>query len=117
MNHSQPQVYEKWLIHCSFYLVMPKYRIGNCQSGSWKKPQKIEQPVIRDDGLFGPDADFQSCESDEIVVGGGGECMDPARHFIHDSRPYMNGWSINCFGVPGSSDLPAKAYAICLRKQ
>lgn len=94
----------------------PIGEILTCQSGSWRKPQRIEQPTIRDDGAFGPDDDFQTCNSDEIVVGGGGECMDPGRHFIHHSRPSGNGWYVNCYGVPGASDLPAKAFAICLKK-
>jgi hypothetical protein len=92
-----------------------------CQSGVFKKPQKIEQPTIRDDGLFGSDseADIQNCASDEIVIAGGGECMDPSTHFIHYSAPTSDGlgWAVNCYGLSGYPDEPAKAYAICLKKQ
>jgi len=79
----------------------------------------INQPTIRNDGLYGPDDDTQYCNSNEIVVGGGGECMDPGTHFIHYSAPTADGlgWSVNCFGLPGYADEPAKAYAICLKKQ
>ena len=79
---------------------------GSCQSGTWEKPQKIEQPTIRY-GSWGsivnasgePDASSVTCASDEIVVGGGGACYDPGRAWIHTSMPDgNNGWVVNCFG-------------------
>ena len=89
--------------------------ILNCSSGTWKAAYS---PIItkRDDGAWGVDADIQSCNSDEVVIAGGGDCQDPAHHFIHNSSPNGNGWGVNCFALPGYTDLPAHAYAICLKK-
>lgn len=51
-----------------------------------------------------------------IVIVGGGECQDPAHHFIHYSGPSGNGWSVNCFYTdPQYRDLPAEAHALCLK--
>lgn len=90
----------------------------------WEKSFKVNQPTVRDDGLFGPDVDFQSCAPDEIVIGGGGSCFEPDRAWIHDSVPdtVNNGWWVNCFGRnmtvwATAQDSRAKAFAICLKKQ
>lgn len=89
--------------------------ILNCSSGVWISTYK-PNIVVRDDGQWGVDADTQYCNSDEVVISGGGDCQDPSRHFIHASFPSGNGWSVNCFAIPGASDAPAHAYAICLKK-
>lgn len=87
----------------------------NCSSGTWKAAYN---PIItvRDDGQWGSDADWQYCNSDEVVIAGGGDCQDPAHHFIHASSPSGNGWVVNCFALPNYTDLPAHAFAICLKK-
>ena len=96
--------------------------IFSCQSDGdgadkiWKRPIEIPTVILRDDGLWGDDADYQLCNSDEVVVGGGGECMEPTTHFLHSSQPSSNGWVTNCFGMPGYPDLPSKTYAICMPK-
>jgi len=89
--------------------------ILNCSSGVWSSAFR---PIIttRDDGQWGSDADVQYCNNDEYVVGGGGNCQDPAHHFIHDSYPTGNGWFVNCMALPGYSDLPAHALATCMKK-
>ena len=88
----------------------------SCQSGKW---QRQYNPVVtlRDDGVWATNSDFQACNSDEVVVGGGGQCEEPARHFIHYSAPSNNGWSIDCFyTAPEYKDLGSRAYALCMKK-
>lgn len=52
-----------------------------------------------------------------LVIGGGAKCQNPGTHFIHYSAPSgNNGWSVNCFGLPGYADEPARTYAISLKK-
>ena len=103
---------------------------GSCQSGAFKKPQKIEQPTIRY-GTWGsivnafgqPDASSVTCASDEIVIAGGGACYDPGRAWVHTSMPDgNNGWVVNCFGRDTNTwsitqDSMAIAFAVCLKKQ
>ena len=88
----------------------------SCQSGKW---QRQYNPVVtlRDDGVWATNSDFQACNSDEVVVGGGGQCEDPSKHFIHYSAPSNNGWSIDCFyTAPEYKDLGSRAYALCMKK-
>ena len=88
----------------------------SCQSGKW---QRQYNPVVtlRDDGVWAANSDFQACNSDEVVVGGGGQCEEPARHFIHYSAPSNNGWSIDCFYTsPEYKDLGSRVYALCMKK-
>ncbi|MGC0155893.1 hypothetical protein ACPRNU_25865, partial [Chromobacterium vaccinii] len=86
-----------------------------CQSGRWTR-QIQNQITIRTHDGWGPDGDIQYCASDEVVTGGGGFCEEPSRHYIHDSYPIEQGWLINCYGVPGATDMRSRAYAICLKK-
>lgn len=57
-------------------------------------------------------ASFAPCMTDEIAVGGGGEC--PAPYFISRSRPPLSGpsdrWKIGC-----SSGAAEITYAVCLK--
>lgn len=88
----------------------------SCQSGKW---QRQYNPVVtlRDDGVWAANSDFQACNSDEVVVGGGGQCEDPAHHFIHYSAPSNNGWSIDCYYTsPEYKDLGSRVYALCMKK-
>ncbi|HHG9015815.1 TPA: hypothetical protein ACPYXD_005228, partial [Enterobacter hormaechei subsp. xiangfangensis] len=88
----------------------------SCQSGKW---QRQYNPVVtlRDDGVWAANSDFQACNSDEVVVGGGGQCEEPARHFIHYSAPSNNGWSIDCYYTsPEYKDLGSRVYALCMKK-
>lgn len=88
----------------------------SCQSGKW---QRQYNPVVtlRDDGVWAANSDFQACNSDEVVVGGGGQCEEPARHFIHYSAPLNNGWSIDCYYTsPEYKDLGSRVYALCMKK-
>ncbi|EPP7234713.1 hypothetical protein ACTOJ1_001692 [Shigella flexneri] len=88
----------------------------SCQSGKW---QRQYNPVVtlRDDGVWAANSDFQACNSDEVVVGGGGQCEDPAHHFIHYSAPSNNGWSIDCYYTsPEYKDLGSRTYALCMKK-
>ena len=85
----------------------------SCQSGKW---QRQYNPVVtlRDDGVWAANSDFQACNS---VVGGGGQCEEPARHFIHYSAPLNNGWSIDCYYTsPEYKDLGSRVYALCMKK-
>jgi hypothetical protein len=115
--------------------------ILSCQSGIWKKNQMIDKPIIRygdwgniPSAALEPDSSVAYCESDEIVIGGGGTCSSPEYAWIHDSKPIFrgdtlsettvainDGWYANCFGRSPNSwvidrDYPAKSYAICLKK-
>ena len=88
----------------------------SCQSGKW---QRQYNPVVtlRDDGVWATNTDFQACNSDEVVVGGGGQCEEPARHFIHYSAPSNNGWGIDCYYTsPEYKDLGSRVYALCMKK-
>ena len=106
----------------------------SCQSGVWKKNHKVDDPIRRagSAGNIYGDAGIAYCHNDEIVVGGGGFCTEPSRHYIHDSFPVSagewtpygvpyqaaaDGWYVNCVGVPGYADLAASAFAICMKKQ
>lgn len=121
------------------------YAQGNCQSGMWTKSYQVEQPVKRfgewgniRNGIGQPDASFVYCEADEIVISGAAQCFDPKRAWVHDSIPitagdiyessdvYLeftrDGWFANCYGRDTMSwsthlDSPARAVAICLKKQ
>lgn len=94
-----------------------------CQSGVWAKSFKLEEPRV----VYGPfgningDVGIAFCENEELVVGGGANCSDPARGYIHSSypvdTPQGQGWVANCFGVPGYPDPPAQAFAVCMKKQ
>jgi len=118
-RYLQPTSTETAGTACSSSGLMAKDSSGfilSCQSNQWKR-QFIPSVTIRDDGAFGSDVNTQLCNSDEVVIGGGGQCQDPSTHFIHYSAPSgNNGWSVNCFGLPGYADEPARAYAICLKK-
>lgn len=111
---------------------LPLTRRAPCQSGLWAKVYKVSTPTLRYGGWGNiisngyPDASFAACAADEIVVGGGGECSNPTRFWLHDSRPAnmnnIDGWYANCFGRSeqnwqSADDTPALAYAICLKKQ
>ena len=100
-----------------------------CQSGLWAKVYKVSTPTLRYGGWGNiisngyPDASFAACAADEIVVGGGGECSNPTRFWLHDSRPAnmnnIDGWYANCFGRSeqnwqSADDTPALAYACLL---
>ena len=112
-----------------------------CQSGIWKKNQMIDKPIIRygdwgniPSAALEPDSSVAYCESEEVVIGGGGTCSSPEYAWIHDSKPIFrgdtlnettvainDGWYANCFGRSPNSwvidkDYPAKSYAICLKK-
>lgn len=88
----------------------------SCQSGKWAR-QYHPTVVMRDDGVWAANSDFQACNSDEVVVGGGGQCEDPSHHFIHYSAPTNNGWSIDCFYTsPEYKDLGSRVYALCMKK-
>jgi len=90
-----------------------------CQSEMWKRVYKVEKPITRDDGISSDGAgdgapDFQSCQEDEIVIGGGGQCL--WNSFVFVSRPLHNGWYHDCTSN-GSGYAPAQAFAICLKSQ
>ena len=95
----------------------------SCQSGVWKKAFKLEAPTVvyGEFGNINGDAGIAYCPSEQLVVGGGADCSDPSHGFIHSSYPYdggaVQGWIGNCFGVPGFPDPPARAFAICMKKQ
>lgn len=88
----------------------------SCQSGKWQK-QFNPTVTMRDDGVWAANSDHQACNSDEVIVGGGGQCEDPSHHFIHFSGPSGNGWSIDCFYTdPKYQDLGSRVYALCMKK-
>lgn len=88
----------------------------SCQSSKWQR-QFNPAVTVRDDGAWSANSDFQACNSDEVIVGGGGQCEDPAHHFIHASGPSNNGWSIDCFYTdPQYRDLGTRTYALCMKK-
>lgn len=88
----------------------------SCQSGKWAR-QYHPSVTMRDDGVWAANSDFQACNSDEVVVGGGGQCEDPSHHYIHYSAPINNGWSIDCFYTSSEyKDLGSRAYALCMKK-
>ena len=90
--------------------------ILSCQSGKWQR-QFNPAVTIRNDGVWAKNSDFQACNSDEVVVGGGGECEEPGGHYIHYSAPLNNGWSIDCYQSSSSgTDKGSLAYAICMKK-
>lgn len=79
-------------------------------------------PIVRDDGAYGSNYDFQPCNNDEIVIGGGAQCLNPTRAWINYSAPdtASNGWWADCYGRDENVwsdhvDSPAKAYAICMK--
>ena len=89
----------------------------------WAKTFKLEQPriVYGTFGNLGGDLGIAYCSAEEIVIGGGADCADPTRGYVHASAPSENpgiqGWIANCFGVPGYADPPARAFAICVKRQ
>lgn len=89
----------------------------SCQSGKWER-QFNPAVTIRNDGVWAKNSDFQACNSDEVVVGGGGQCEEPGSHYIHYSAPSNNGWSIDCFPSNPSTgvDKGSLTYAICMKK-
>jgi len=88
----------------------------SCQSNKWQR-QFNPTITMRDDGVWASNSDFQACNSDEVIVGGGGQCEDPAHHFIHFSGPSNNGWSVDCFYTdPQYKDLGTRTYALCMKK-
>ena len=95
----------------------------SCQSGVWEKTFKLEQPrvVYGTFGNLNGDVGVAYCAADEIVLGGGADCSDPTFGYIHTSSPIENpgiqGWIANCFSIPGYPDPPARAFAICSKKQ
>ena len=112
-----------------------------CQSGVWRKNQIIDKPILRY-GDWGnipspggvPDSSIAYCETDEIVIGGGGSCTSPGYAWVHDSKPISkgtilnqttvalnDGWYTNCFGRgpyawTDEQDYPSNSYAICLKR-
>ena len=117
------------------------YSIDSCQSGVWRKNQIIDKPILRY-GDWGnipslggvPDSSIAYCETDEIVIGGGGSCTSPGYAWVHDSKPISkgtilnqttvalnDGWYTNCFGRgpyawTDEQDYPSNSYAICLKR-
>lgn len=98
-------------------------RRSDCQSGVWRKLQEINSPVIRYSS-WELNYSTASCAEDEIVIGGGGECADPDRAWVHLSRPDASGtrWVVDCYGRSQSQwhihqDVGSRAFAVCLKKQ
>ena len=65
---------------------------------------------------------YSECGSGETLIGGGGECADPTRHYLHFSRAQGTVWGVNCFGrddaavdAEAGKDKRAYAYSICLK--
>lgn len=57
-----------------------------------------------------------SCDSDEVVTGGGGTCTGGGGfNFIYASQPVNNGWQIMC-DTPSQQNNTASVYAICIKK-
>lgn len=59
--------------------------------------------------------DFQGCQADEMVIGGGGQCQWPSLTFVSVVQPAWNGWVHDCTG--GGDNSAALAFAICLKRQ
>jgi len=61
-----------------------------------------------------------NCNNDEWVLTGGGKCAVPdpgIKGFIHESRPFENGWKVDCFKGDSSGDCKSTAYAVCCKAQ
>lgn len=57
-----------------------------------------------------------SCDSDEVVVGGGASCNAPGGWmFIAESKPITNGWYAQC-DTPEKVTATLDVYAICMKK-
>lgn len=57
-----------------------------------------------------------SCNSDEVVVGGGASCTAPGGWmFIAESKPITNGWYAQC-DTPEKVTATLDVYAICMKK-
>jgi len=78
--------------------------------------------------VTGADSSFSQafCNSDEILVGGGGVAEVPGepvcgggtkKGFLHDSHPHGNSWVANAFGDNWTSDVCVRSYAICCKIQ
>ncbi|MEL7596552.1 hypothetical protein AADX40_21635, partial [Aeromonas veronii] len=112
------------------------YRIGNCQSGSWRKQfyGMTFKTVAGLLGNLGGDASFAACEDGEIVLGGGGSCTTAYGYpggygtaitsaprakgeLYFESMPAWgyatkNGWVYDCNGYPGVGGI-ATAVVAC----
>lgn len=87
----------------------------SCQSGRWKKPQLIEQPIRRagTPSVYGSVA---SCLSSEVMTGGGGYCGGGDIAYIHYSGPWTaTSWMVDCYGTD-DVDRVAYSYAMCMPK-
>ncbi|MCG1054097.1 hypothetical protein KQH49_03605 [Mycetohabitans sp. B5] len=92
-----------------------------CQSGVWKTAlagAKIrtvfsEFGNIANPHTGSPDVGLATCNADEIVIAGGGNCQNGGIAWLHTSGPHGNGWMANCY-AGNHGDNPAQAIAICL---
>ena len=99
----------------------------------WKKAIILDKPIRRYSvfGNVNGDGAVAYCNSDEMVIGGGGVCASGTTNFVHASYPVSagdvvfasgsysiaaDGWFANCFNVPGYAETAAQAFAICLKK-
>ncbi len=57
-----------------------------------------------------------SCNSSEIVTGGGGSCSSPRSSAMKRSFPYGNGWYALCNTAYYSQTITVTVYAICMAK-
>lgn len=61
-----------------------------------------------------------TCDSDEILIGGGGSCEisvgGPFEGVLHSSHPSGSSWVVDCFDRNDKKDTPSTAYAICVKK-
>lgn len=93
----------------------------SCVNGVWKQASNENQTVQRYNRVSAfrwPSASI-SCESDELVVGGGGHCQasntSAGDTRMPLSRPNGNGWSVHC-DTSVNQTVHAHVYAICLKK-
>lgn len=65
-------------------------------------------------GVTGPTT--ASCAGDEVVMSGGGRCLDP-QGFIYHTEPVANGWRVNCADNRNiSQGVAHEAHAVCCKK-
>ncbi|WP_417913632.1 hypothetical protein [Candidatus Electronema sp. JM] len=61
-----------------------------------------------------------TCNSDEILVGGGGRCEisigGAFEGVLHESYPSGSSWVVDCYDRNDNKDAPSTAYAICVKK-
>jgi hypothetical protein len=92
-----------------------------CQSGVWKTAlagAKIRTVFSEFGNMVNPhtgkpDVGLATCNADEIVIAGGGNCQNGDKAWLHTSGPHGNGWMANCY-AGNHGDNPAQAIAICL---